>query len=518
MNCKSTLLTVLLSAVVMPLQAALSFAPMRAGEFTPVITDPEGREQECTTTGDGFYMFMDHQFSYYGDTVATKLVYGDDGIVYFYNILPYGATNTYVKGEVIDDKVVISLPQTVSWSEKDQYGINLDILEYYEEGNKWSYRPAENRNSVTFYIGEDSSLTLEDLGDGFQLGYVYSDDDTYLGYGATSLYIQHFNDKLVEVPENIKIQEWCIIDNDWGTVVKIAFDGDEVYIGGLLYTYYPDVWIKGYVVKDGDETTIRVPGYQYMGMDSNVFTYLAFATEGETDESGYTEMVLLDPEYEYVFNYDPEARIISGNHPDIEIVATGDKEYYYPMDSVRDPIIKYQDSYAGTPADPYDLTYLPTDFHQNGFIFYIPSVSTENTALDSRYLSYVMYVDGEEFEFDSDEYDLDADMIEVPYNFDNESIQNYGGTCRWIWIYIEDVSQLGVQTIYRYNGVETRSNIVSIPVGTDSVESIEESDIISETYFDMAGRKVNSPNSGIYIRKRTFTDGSTRTSKVAVVK
>ncbi len=485
------------------------------GEYTEVITDPEGREQECTTTGDGYYMFMNYQFSYYGDVVATKLVYGDNGEVYFYNILPYGATNSYVKGQTVGDKVVIELPQTVSWNDKEQYGINLDILEYYEVGNQWTYRPAADRHSVTFTIGEDESLTMEDLGEGYQLGYVYSDDDSYLGYGATALYIQHFNDKLVEVPESADVQDWCIIDGDWGTVVRVAFDGEDVYVGGLFYTYFPDKWIKGYMVEEDGKTTIHIPGYQYLGMDSNVFTYLAFAVEGETDESGYTEMILLDEDYEYVFDYDTDKKIISGRYPEVEIVANGGKEFYYPMESIYEPIIRYQASYEGTPADPYDLTYLPTDFHQYGFIFYIPSVSTEETILDSRYLSYTVYVDWKPYEFDADIFDLDENMIEIPYEFDNDYIQNYGGTCRWIWFFTENIYELGVQTIYRYNGVDTRSNIVSILTGNVGIEAVaDHKEIVSESYTDIYGRRIDSPDHGLYIRTRTYNDGTKVTDKI----
>ena len=88
----------------------------RAGEETEVILNPEGRVQETMPTGTGFYMFANMQFSYDGDTVATKLVYGEDGDIYFYNILPYGATNSYVKGHIEGDKVVLPLPQTVSYN------------------------------------------------------------------------------------------------------------------------------------------------------------------------------------------------------------------------------------------------------------------------------------------------------------------------------------------------------------------------------------------------------------------
>lgn len=488
----------------------------RAGEVTEVITQPEGRVQETMTTGTGYYMFAGMQFPYYGDTVATKLVYGEDGDIYFYNILPYGATNTYVKGKIEGDKVILPLPQTVSYNYEEDFGINLDILEYYETEKYWTYIPAKDKHSVEFTIGEDESLTLEELAENLQLGYVYSDNDEYLGYGATALYIEYFNEKLVEVPESAEIQSWSIIKGDTGGKVDIAFDGDDVYIGGIFYVTLPDAWIKGHIVEENGKKYVAIPNKQYLGMDTNVFCYLYFMTQAVETEDDYIEPEFLDLDYEYMFTFDEEGRVLIPVEPDIMLVANLSDEYYYSAEELTNPIIRYQDSFAGTPANPYELTFLKTDFGQNGFIFYVPSVSTENTALDTKCLYYEVFVNDEIFEFTKNEYYLQEDMSRVPYNFDNDFISNYGGSCRWIWFSSAlEISNISVQLIYDYEDVETYSDLITLDLTQSNVDNIEEGlSVVSEQYFDLYGRCIANPSQGLYIVKRTFSDGSVRSHKM----
>lgn len=487
----------------------------RAGEVTEVILNPEGRVQETMTTGTGFYMFAGIQFPYYGDTVATKLVYGEDGDIYFYNILPYGATNSYVKGHIDGDKVVLPLPQTVSYDYKEDFGINLDILEYQETDDRWTYAPASDKHSVEFSIEEDGALTLETLADNLQLGYVWSDNDGYLGYGATELYIEPFNEKLVEVPEGAEVQSWSIIKGDNGGKIDIAFDGDDVFIGGIFYATLPDAWIKGRIVKEEEKTYVALPNKQYLGMDTNVFCYLYFMTPAIETEDDYIEPEFLDLDYEYLFSFDEDGKVLRPIDSEIMLVANLSDEYYYSAEELTNPIIRYQESFAGTPADPYDLQYLRTDFGQNGFIFYVPSVSTEQTALDTKCLFYEIYVNDELYTFDRDYYNLTEDMTRIPYNFDNDFISNYGGSCRWIWLpgsaYI---SSLSVQLIYDFDGEETTSNVVTLELETNGLNEIEAiSEVVSEQYFDLAGRSITCPSEGLYIVKRTFRDGKVLSTK-----
>ncbi len=70
--------------------------------------------------------------------------------------------------------------------------------------------------------------------------------------------------------------------------------------------------------------------------------------------------------------------------------------------------------------------------------------------------------------------------------------------------------------MYRYDKVETRSNIVSISLETSSDMAIDDNMIVSETYFDITGHKVSSPAIGVYIRKRIFANGTIITDKVGV--
>lgn len=48
------------------------------------------------------------------------------------------------------------------------------------------------------------------------------------------------------------------------------------------------------------------------------------------------------------------------------------------------------------------------------------------------------------------------------------------------------------------------------------INATEETDDVKTTYFDLSGRKVSAPSHGVYVMKTQCTDGSIKTSKVAV--
>lgn len=238
-------------------------------------------------------------------------------------------------------------------------------------------------------------------------------------------------------------------------------------------------------------------------------------TQAIETEDDYIEPEFLDLDYEYMFTFDEERRVLTPVDPDIMLVANLSDEYYYSAEELINPIIRYQDSFAGTPANPYELTFLNTDFGQNGFIFYVPSVSTEETALDTKCLYYEVYVNDELFEFNRNDYHLQEDMSRIPYNFDNDFISNYGGSCRWIWFSSSlEISNIGVQLIYDYDDVETYSDLIQLDLTPSGTDSIEESPFVtSEQYFDLSGRRIATPSQGLNIVKRTFSDGSVRSYK-----
>ena len=76
---------------------------------------------------------------------------------------------------------------------------------------------------------------------------------------------------------------------------------------------------------------------------------------------------------------------------------------------------------------------------------------------------------------------------------------------------------IGVQSVYKYNGTETRSEIVTIdriPMAVDAVDA--DRNITNVKYYDLTGREVAEPASGIFLKRVTFDDGSVTTSKKVI--
>lgn len=63
-------------------------------------------------------------------------------------------------------------------------------------------------------------------------------------------------------------------------------------------------------------------------------------------------------------------------------------------------------------------------------------------------------------------------------------------------------------------------NAAKTKLGDTSVNTLRSSkgDVVSEVYYDLAGRKINSPQDGFVIVMTTYTDGTTVTTKKLVKK
>lgn len=482
----------------------------RAQELTDVIFDADGTRQETLTTGSGTCVYLDQVYNYEDQAVCNHVVYGDNGEVYFFNLIPNGGTDTYVKGQKEGDKVTLTLPQTLMVHPSGAYAVNLDILKY----GKQTYSPTDDKNSVTFTVAEDGTMTMDDLGSDYTLGYIYTDDNSFAGYSAFELTIAPFNETVAEIPADAEVEQWGLVTGQSGFLVDVAIDGDDIYFGGMFAEALPDAVIKGTIVTENGKSQVKVDNRQFLGLDYDSPCYLYFMTEGIDTEEEYEEPEFMADDYVFVFDYDVAEKMLTPVDEEIMWVAGLSDEYYYGIDEIRRIRLHYQDSFAGTPSAPYGLYYLTTDFGKNGFIFYIPAVSTTVTVLDPDYLYYRLYVNGELFTFSADLYELDEDMDLIPYDFGNDNIENYGGATRWVWLFEGGIETLGVQSVYKYEGTVTESTITTLTVGSGVANAVADKEVASESYFDLSGRQVSAPAEGFYIVKRTYTDGSVTTSKI----
>ena len=497
----------------------------KIGSPEDVITSADGIKQEMTVTGSGYFVYWRYLIDYYNETSAGHVVYSDNDEVYLYNIIPYGATDTYIKGVKNGDKIEVSLPQTVKWFDfyDESYGYNLCLLELdpeessEEEGNWYN---ATDATSVSFTIAEDGSITADGLSENLIIGYAYTDNNSWVGYGAYDLSMTSFNELAIEVPSDIEVSDnfWSYYCEElgYGWPVSWAQGYDEVYFRGFS-TKMPDAWIKGTVEYEDSNAIISISQNQYIGISRgfHVYTKAAKSLYDEDYDEEYYEF--LPDDYLYQLVWDFEENTIYPKDPDVVLLLNLGKDELYELDEFSDFVLNHQDSFAGIPQNPCNLVFIDFMEHYDEYDLYfnVPGLSTEGDVLITENLGYIIYIDDEEWTFDASDYKLNEDMVEIPWDFHSDYIINHGGTMRQIAFFAEGMSSIGVQSVYKYEGEETRSEIVTLNLEDLSVVAGVNADkkIADVKYYDVAGREVSTPTSGMVIKRVVYEDGSVASFK-----
>ena len=108
-------------------------------------------------------------------------------------------------------------------------------------------------------------------------------------------------------------------------------------------------------------------------------------------------------------------------------------------------------------------------------------------------------------------------MTEIPYGYSGEDFY-----LRRVYFYRTNkgdnpffTRRIGIQVYYTVDGVRNASDIVYIDVypfsGVDGVQ--QGKTVTSQRYYNLAGQQVTEP-AGVAIQVTTYSDGTTRTTKV----
>ncbi|MDE5871761.1 MAG: hypothetical protein K2H22_07460, partial [Muribaculaceae bacterium] len=506
-------------------KSSVKKAPAKVGSPEDIITSVEGVTQDMCYTADGYYIYQIYHMPYENQIGPSHVVYGENDEVYFYDIIPNAMTDAYVKGVRKGDKIEVSLPQTVKWYDGYGYGLNVSLLKKEVTVDKtgeetfWYY--ATDDPCVTFTVAEDGSMVAEELSEDLMLGLVFSDDGEWYYYGVTSLSLAPFDEKPVEAPADIEVSEnfWVYNAGDYGWPVSWAQGYDEFYFKGLC-PEMPEAWVMGSVEYGDDSAVVSIAQDQYVGIIAGAFIYTKFAKLVFDEEGVLVDAEIMPDDYKYELVWDYEDNVMTAKDPEVSFVFNAAKSYIYYLDYLTDIRLEHQDGFAGTPVDPVNLVF-EDEYEEYGrgmFLFNVPAVSTEGDLLDTESLCYVIYVDGEEWEFDADEFLLSESIVEIPWSMSEYYIYNWGGSRREIDFPVEGITTLGVQSIYRYDGEETRSGIVTINVDDpSSVAALAtDSKVVDVRYYDLSGRQVAAPAAGICVKRVTFEDGTVASFKKVV--
>lgn len=346
----------------------------------------------------------------------------------------------------------------------------------------------------------------------------------WAGIADSSIVISEVEDPDVEIPADAVTDEWTVIMGYEGWKCSVATTPDTVYVTGMISTN-PDAVVTGEISADG--TKVVFPGGQLLGVDY-------YETQWQYLYGGEVEMVY-DERFEewvyvgeitgdLVFDYDATARkMTSANEIIVALNKSDNLEAVEPNTFIEALKIEKQTRNPATPPmEPWGLSFEDgyEDAGESLFAFNQSYLDTDGVLLDAENLYFRMFVDGDVFTFYGDEYEgLPEDGTEiVNCDFSNMFSIDPSGISKWVFLYSQGVESLGVQSVYLQptedGTLELCSPVVTLDVS--SVKTPVEGGVVSSTYYDLHGRRLAYPVSGICIRRDVMTDGSVRSVKTIV--
>lgn len=456
----------------------------------------------------------------------------------YFNTLSAG---NWIVGDIEGDKVSFTFPQLVDVDGTYDEDGNLVGDPYFDyallmiwDDKEEFYVPAEDQ-TYTMTIAADGTLTSDKpedvmigVADYWEEDEVAEDEEpgwAWIGQGDFYFSLKPFDKVAPELPADVEMTDWKMIEDVYVNDVKVGFKDDKVYIQGL-FAQNPEGLVTGTVKGN----TITVAGGQYMGLyESNTTYFLSGSVVQKTDEEGTYDS--FEPGKELVFDYDADKKVIKSDKAYC-ISLAADEVLYYQMT---------QKPYICVPATDFTVKALPTPVldvfydidEEAGYeaetYFIFPLIDADKNVLPADKLFYEVLLDGEVYTFMNDEYLLPEgveSMTRVPYDFNSpESDDEYYypelqamGQEHYFVIHALGFETLGVRTVYvpSADAEPVYSDVLYMP-GYASIKHVESTAGESSVeFFNLQGQRVSAPARGIVIRRAVLSDGTVKTSKVAV--
>ena len=509
-------------------------APMAAS----IITEqPAGKLYDRIITSYGgytrnwIYGIMDSST----DAGMGKIVEGDDGFIYIYNLPTTLAAGSWVKAERAGGDTIVIERQLIDQRQGSDatydYYLTRVVWEYTDQSTgEGRFVEAKDETSMKLLYRDGVLQSIEDNADPFQeghyaLGAVYTtDNQTFTWEGATNwnIYFEPFTDQLLQLPEGANVEHITVTynpDSPKAEQVACAFVGNDVYLNVVT----EGVYVKGTI--DGDK--LRFKSRQFVGEYYGQY-FLFFAGQrfvkkfDEATQQEYETVELLD---ELVFDYNPADR--SFKTTDALAINAGRNTARLNLVTLREPYFYFFNEVPATPADPVITNYNATigQYGYNALQFTIISTDVDGNFMVPEKVTWRAWIDDEPFIFSTDDYSgLTEDMEEVPMGWNDP---NYDIYTSFYTFFFEPAKNVGLQTIYRGGGEERHSNVVLYDLATSQILNVPEDEItavgltqkddaqtVSTQWNDAAGRQVSPASKGFIIRTDVYSDGTRKSYKL----
>lgn len=548
--------------------ALLMTMPAVAEDQKAITEQPEGKLIDNMVLSFKGYKNIGSPTYLVEEARIAKIVEGTDGCIYIYNLFDYDTFKSWVKATrgdgdtiVIKRQLVHTNPQSSGTTELlyvAKYKTWLEdepdpktgqmrhkvMWEQTDDDIKMLYRNGVVSTIDEYNRGADGSIAPYAIGCSYySSGAFYK--DLFIWWNVN---IRPLNQELVTPGDYTHADRYQMtfkqLNSDYVQYVDAVTVGNDIYLKLLKEI---DGWVKGTI--SGNQ--VIIPTGQYLGhydittsdnhgrhyhMFSHVGTaeiYTDIKTKQQYDSLQMAEQIVLD--------YNPVTRAISSPGGEyISIDAAQNKTYY--LTYFKSPQFTMTVDEIAIPQAPTFLTYqnLLKDFGSCNFAFQLPLIDTNNKSLDPGKLYFNVFVDGDTapFELTSDDYQVDAPVVDIPYDADIKSLNGaqwagymdvYGNKVHIMRFGFEPAKSVGVRSVYKSGGVSSYSQILWYDIATQQTSYTEspENDpsgirqvrgerleAKEENYYDMTGRQVPADTKGLLIKVVTRSDGTKHTSKV----
>lgn len=484
--------------------AALVFTLL--AQAADLVTLPEGVVAEDYTLNITYAIAGQNGYQDNTKEFTTKVAF--DGNDVYVAGLAYYFPSSYVKGTISGNQAIFASAQYLG---ADQYGdeylscFTLDGNDVVPSATFGLVYDAQAR-SFTFtgnvFIGETSLPN-----DGNLYAYVKS---AVFTPGAV------VRPQPVEVPENLETTDYMLMatyvvnepdetgqfhltSEPYQIPVSVGFDGDDLYIQGLVENV-PESWAKA---------TKNAQGNYVLSFGQYAGTVVLYGENYDYYLAAVSRMNKLE---DLVFTYHPEDGSITSTQTMVVNRNKKTLEAYYWL---KDIAIKKVAEKEATPANPqFTFHAEPSPYGSTTWYYasvFIPLVDTEDVPLATDKLSYMFYYkkDGQELPVTfpkSKYYMLENDMTEIPFGFtDKLDIGLH-------FIYFEKLgiselqswTALGLQSIYRGNDVEHRSDITWVDLTefwqTQGISTVSADRSSAKTaIYNLSGQRLQQAKKGLNI-------------------
>jgi hypothetical protein len=482
---------------------------------TIIDSQPEGKLiDKLYRMGTGGYLMWGFNMSRTYDGLYGRIVEDAQGNIYIDKMFSEYPYTGWVKAEKgVGDTVIVKCPQTVCQVDGAYFYVNSMVQQMMEDSTK-TFVVNEKNNEVKF-VWKDGVLTQY----GETMLGITDNQGGWTGYSEKQMVFKPQTDKMI-TPNigSATLEDYVIMShpNDSttsGRVVKVAINGDHVYMKGLSDNLM-ESWIEG--TKTADKVVFN--SNQYLGTGENNDYHFYFKTGAVAKVyipyfDMYMDSIYFNNKIE--LDYNATNRTMKS---DSAIFINAGKDNLYHKEYFNQPDIRPYKEVAATPKDPKIISFYPfSEEKGTGFIkFNAYSLDVDGNFIDPAKVYYSLYLDDKQLLFKPENYEsLKEATTDIPYTMDDEwNFYVYGDTHR-VYFYTGDFTKMGVQVIYKGGGETRKSNIVYLVVdGIQNVSASDSGNVKGISYFDLSGRKIANPVRGLYFKATVYDNGTTTNEKV----